>query len=141
MDEQEKTWIEQLKKGDKVYCVSEQYGCTNYFKAGFVKSINKDTVTIADEAGNSCGCYYKKNGDQRTDRGAWCSAHSYILNPAEENTQQRLLNYTIRCKFSNVFNKISKLTSNGIKIERAKELIPIMEAFLTEWEKKEEVTP
>lgn len=141
MDEQTTNWIENLKKGDKVYCVSEQYGNTDYFKIGFLKTINKETVTIVDEAGGSCGCYYKKTGGQRSDNGVWSSRHTYILNPAEESVKQKLINYTIRKQFANVFAKVLKLTSDGIKVERKQELIPIMEAFLAEFEKSKEIKP
>jgi hypothetical protein len=107
--------------------------------ACFVKSINKDTVTIADETGQSRGCFYKKNGEARVDHGAWSSRYTVILDPNDEKTMQRLDNYNVAKKFSSLFSGVTKLGTKDIKIKRMKELIPVMEAFLTEWNKKEEV--
>jgi hypothetical protein len=140
MEEQKTNWIEQLKKGDKVYCVSEQYGSTDFFKVYFIKSVNKDTVSIEDENGKAGGCFYKNTGDLRAD-SKWNSRHTYILNPAEEAVQQKLIRYNIRAKFYKLMNQITKLDGSKIKVQRKKELIPVMEAFLTEWEKQEEVKP
>lgn len=138
MNDKDYSWIQKLQKGDKVYLVSSSHGFTNSFKTCFVKTINKDTITVEGKDGISCGCYYKVNGEERANRGQWSSNHSEIANPEDESVQEERTKCIIANKWVKLYQKISHLATNRLSFEDKQELVPIMEAFVAEWDKRQE---